>query len=176
MKTKRISEIKGFEEYSDYSVTSDGDIISHKREKDLILKGEVLHNGYLRVSLCSNGGYKRVRIHTLVALAFCKGYSNNLEVNHFDEDKKNNNYKNLEWLTHKENINHGTGRKRHDKAISKPVAQLTLDGKLVKIWDSMMKAQRDGGFSQSSISKACSGKAKTHAGFNWELTLESEVR
>ena len=32
----------------------------------------------------------------------------NLDVNHIDENKENNDLTNLEWLTHKDNVNYGT--------------------------------------------------------------------
>jgi hypothetical protein len=173
---KNLRNVEGFEEYSDYSVSSNGKVISHKRKKDRVLSPSDNGHGYLHVVLSLNGKRKGISVHKLVALAFCKGYEKNLEVNHVDENKKNNNYKNLDWTTHKENINHGTGRKRHDKAISKPVAQLTLGGKLVKIWASATQARDIGGFHNGHISEVCSGRYKTHAGFKWEFTLESEVK
>jgi hypothetical protein len=154
-----LSEIEGFEKYLDYSVSSDGDIISHKRKKDRVLKGGENTHGYLQVNIYLNGKRKRISIHRLVAKAFCKGYSEGLTVDHINENKKDNRVFNLQYLTRGDNTR---------KSKSKPVAQLTLDGELIKIWDSMMEAQREGGFNQSSISKACSGRYKTHAGFKWE--------
>ena len=37
---------------------------------------------------------------------------NSLERNHIDENKFNNKLSNLEWVTHKENINLGTVKER----------------------------------------------------------------
>jgi group I intron endonuclease len=49
-----------------------------------------------------------------------------------------------------------------------PVNQFTLDGELVKTWDSMTVAQNIGGFHKGNISRCCKGERKTHAGFRWE--------
>ena len=168
--TKNLANVEGYEKYEDYSVTNFGEIISHKRKKDRVLKPGDNGRGYLGVVLSLNGNLKFTKIHRLVAKAFCKGYSPKLEVNHIDENKTNNNYKNLEWITHKQNMNYGTRRKRQIKGASKPVAQLTLEGKLIKKWESATEAQRKGNFDRSSISRACSGKLKTSGGFKWNFT------
>jgi hypothetical protein len=168
MKTKNLSKVKGFEEYSDYSVTSDGDVISHKFGKDRVLKKSVNSSGYFHISLSSSGKQINVSIHVIVARAFVEGYSSELEVNHLDEDKTNNFYKNLNWLTHKQNMNYGTARNtRNGGAIGKPVAQITLNGKLVKIWKSATQADRQGGFHRQNISAVCLEKYKESGGFNW---------
>ncbi|MEH7116030.1 GIY-YIG nuclease family protein [Neobacillus vireti] len=49
------------------------------------------------------------------------------------------------------------------------VKQLSKDGELIKIWDSMTTAQNEGGFTKAHISKCCLGKRKTHGGFMWEF-------
>ena len=47
-------------------------------------------------------------IHRLVAQFWLDNIDNKKKVNHIDGNKKNNNMLNLEWVTAKENINHGT--------------------------------------------------------------------
>ena len=64
-------------------------------------------NGYLLVNISSLGKRKTFRVHRLVLETFSPidGYEN-LEVNHKDGMKTNNMLDNLEWVTHKENIQH----------------------------------------------------------------------
>ena len=166
---KNLSHIEGFEDYGDYSITSDGDVISHKRGGYKTLKPRNDGSGYLLIGLFNKGIGKKQKIHRLVALAFVDGYNKSLEVNHLDEDKTNNNYKNLEWITHNQNMNHGTCQEKKAKATSKPVAQLTLNGKLVKVWESATEAARQVGFRPQHISRVAQGKGKTHAGYKWEV-------
>ena len=177
--TKNLANVEEYEKYEDYSVTNFGEIISHKRKKDRVLKPGDNGRGYLGVVLSLNGNLKFTKIHRLVAKAFCKGYSPKLEVNHIDENKTNNNYKNLEWVTHKQNMNCGTRNKRISKANNKSVAQLTLKGELVKIWESAKQAECKGGFTRQNISAACLGKTKTSKGFKWrfaDLVVSKEHR
>lgn len=64
--------------------------------------------GYLSVNLWKNDKSKREYVHRLVALAFIPNPEGKPQVNHRDEDKQNNYYENLEWVTCKENNNYGT--------------------------------------------------------------------
>lgn len=72
-------------------------------EKETILKGWITR-GYRYVSLCNNGFSKKYRVHRLVAEAFIPNPDNLPMINHKDENKQNNNAKNLEWCTQKENL------------------------------------------------------------------------
>ena len=136
--------------------------------KERILKHGKDKNGYHRVNLYYNNRYTTFPIHRLVAIAFIPNPSNYPMVNHKDENKDNNCVSNLEWCTSKYNTNYGTciERMRHSKM--KRVAQYTLDGKLVKIWDSPTTIQRETGWSLYAISLACLGVTKTSKGFIWK--------
>lgn len=48
------------------------------------------------------------------------------------------------------------------------VYQYTTDGELVCVWKSTRDAERNGGFSNSAISKCCRGKRKTAGGYVWK--------
>lgn len=51
--------------------------------------------------------WRKTKVHRLVAIAFCDGRSEERnEVNHIDYNRTNNYYKNLEWVTHRENVQH----------------------------------------------------------------------
>lgn len=144
------------------------------------LKGRVLKSGkgkggYLIVVLCKDGKQKTHTVHRLVAQAFIDNPNNLPEVNHIDENKENNVVTNLEWCSYSYNINYGTRNERHAKALrgiynnpklSKKVLQLTLDGKIVREWDSVNECGRNG-FSIGHVSACCNGKRKTHKGYRW---------
>ena len=165
---KNLSEVEGYEEYDDYSITSDGEVVSHYKEEDLILKPNCDRNGYLYVGLYANKKCKTTHIAPLVAKAFCKGYKEDLEIDHINEIKIDNSASNLQYLTHIKNV---------QKSKNIPVVQLTLKGELVKIWKSATEARKAEKFDNGSISKVCKGKLKTHAGYNWcfEKDLKSNI-
>ena len=55
---------------------------------------------------------------------------------------------------------------------SKPVKQLTLDGKIVNIFPSAREASRQLGISYKVISKCCNNQLKTYKGFVWKFASE----
>lgn len=70
-------------------------------KKERLLKLIINKDGYMFVRLCKNGKTKNMRIHKLVANAFLG--ESNLQVDHIDGNKQNNNLNNLEYVTPKEN-------------------------------------------------------------------------
>lgn len=61
---------------------------------------------YPTVGLDCNGVWLQKTIHKLVASAFVAGEAPGLIVNHIDGNKNNYVSDNLEWVTHKENMEH----------------------------------------------------------------------
>ena len=102
-----------------YIISNFGDVKGISREiidtngKKKIRKQRVMtqmenKDGYLTVKLSKNGHSKRYPVHVLVAKTFIddRQYKDGWEVNHIDMNRKNNRVDNLEWLTHKQNIEH----------------------------------------------------------------------
>lgn len=145
-----------------------------------ILKPVKINNGYLNVTLIDSLGIKKqFSVHRLVAKAFIVNKENKRTVNHINGIKHDNNVNNLEWATHSEQLLHSyrklgnvayvKGKFGGNSPISKKVLQKTMDGKLVKKWDSGINAVREGGFHSGAISRACNGIRKSHKGFKWEF-------
>ena len=95
-------DIAGFEGF--YQVSNTGKVRNVKRNRTL--SPALNSRGYQRVLLCKNGDKLNKFIHRLVAEAFIPNPENKPEVNHKDSNKTNNNFYNLEWVTHRENIEH----------------------------------------------------------------------
>jgi len=175
-----IAEYEGLYQVSNMGrVKSLAHVTIRKNGSKLPIKGRILKpqtnlNGYLFVALCNGCGKKKFLVHRLVCEAFLENPDNKPCVNHIDEDKTNNTAKNLEWCTYAENNNHGTHNTRSAKARSKPVGQYTLDGKLIKVWQSTMEVQRQLGFSHQSICAVARGKRKTANGYVWKYIDEEK--
>lgn len=110
---KRIIEIEGFEKVMDlYTIDKKGRVYSEFKKGYLNTSDN--GHGYEVVSLKKSGCREWIKtyVHRLVALAFVPNPENKPQVNHIDENKRNNNVENLNWMTHKENNNYGTATER----------------------------------------------------------------
>ena len=58
-------------------------------------------------------------------------------------------------------------RKERNDRIT--IGQYDLEGNLIKIWPSMLRAQKELGYKATQISKCCNGKIKTSYGFVWKI-------
>lgn len=160
-----MREIKGFE---NYMITEDGNVFSKNAKRYLKIITEA--NGYGKVNLCQNGNRSPKYVHRLVAEAFLENKNDFPVINHKDSNKLNNNKDNLEWCTHKYNLEYSGVVKKSNEATRKGVKQLDKStGTVINVFDSMMEAERSTGIYQSHISACCSGKLKTAGGYKWEI-------
>jgi hypothetical protein len=100
-------ECKTIPGYENYECDIFGNVWSlnyNKTKKRRKLKAAIDRNGYLYLNLCKNNKRRTQRVHRLVMLTFCG--ASDLQVNHIDGNKKNNNLLNLEYCTGSENILH----------------------------------------------------------------------
>lgn len=113
-------------------------------------------------------------IHRLVALLFVPNPNNLSEVNHKDENPKNNYACNLEWCSHKYNMNYGTRIKRQAEKIQTPVSQYDMKGKYIKTYKSIKQAYEETGIDKTGISMCSRGLLKTSGGYIWKKGGKNE--
>jgi len=122
--------------------------------------------GYLQVNLWKSGKHKCHRVHRLVADAFIANPSNLPQVNHKDENKKNNSHENLEWCDNSYNSLYGTKQERFKEKMSKPVI-----GTCIKTGEELyFKSETEAtvlGFDRSHMVMCCRGIYKQHRGYRW---------
>ena len=166
--------IKGLE--NRYEVSNYGNVKSlnyNKTGKEQILKQFENTWGYMQVFLGANNEYL---VAKLVYETFIGPIPKGMQVNHIDENKKNNAVWNLNLMTAKENANWGTRNDRMLKARNKTserwaekvVEQYTKDGQLVKEYKSVAEVVRVNNFGQGNISNCCNGKLKSAYGYVWK--------
>lgn len=99
---KKIDLLEG-----EYEVSNMGRIKSYQRiASGYIRKLRVNDNGYYVFTARFNGKRQPVKVHRLVAMAFCDGFQEGLCVNHKNGNKLDNRSENLEWVTIRENTLH----------------------------------------------------------------------
>ena len=142
--------MKQIKEYPNYSVTSDGRVISTKRIAGRSGKGistkhnelVIMHNqtGYCMVNLIANKKSKTRYVHRLVAQAYLPNPDNLPQVNHIDGNKDNNDVSNLEWCTALHNNAHAlqTGLREGKKGETNSQAKIS-ESQAVEIIDLILE-------------------------------------
>lgn len=183
-------DIKGYE--GKYQISSLGRVKSLERYigkrliKECIKSMRPDKDGYLFVDLHKDGKEKRLYVHRLVALTFIPNDNPivKFQVNHKDENKKNNCVDNLEWCSNEYNYsyNNFSARKRsqevrESKRIngilknkrSRKVLQLnpyTMD--VIKEYETLTDVSKQTGYSVGTIHTSCS-KGTINYGFKWRF-------
>lgn len=88
-----------------YLIEKDGGVLN--LANNTLLSPSQNDNGYWKVSLAYGaGGHTQLMVHRLVALHYIPNPYEHPQVNHQDGNKRNNYYKNLEWISAQGNIEH----------------------------------------------------------------------
>ena len=105
MEMKKITNCKYNLKY-DYYITDSGNVYSGKTNK--YLKTVLDKDGYVKVRMISTDNKRhRYSVHRLIMENFNPiDNMTEMQVNHIDGNKQNNNIKNLEWVSCSENIQH----------------------------------------------------------------------
>lgn len=192
---KAVKGYEGFYEISNLGhVRSVDRLVQHGKHiiqrHGKLLKPVADQNGYLHVYLARSGKQSQKSIHVLVATAFIHKDSPDLEVNHKDGDKSNNCVSNLEWITHKANIQHSFAiglRKKYSREymreLSKKGSAVSKANNSIPIFcetdglafESQNAADRYYGFYPGSISSCLKKRIATFHGKQFRRLAPEEV-
>lgn len=172
--------IKGYE--GRYLVSNQGDIMSCYSGKILSPRNDEC--GYEIVHLTNEYGKKHHLVHRLVAHAFIPKPKGINEINHINEIKNDNRVENLEWVSHKENLqkywdNHPEKKKEVVKSPRKTndyrnteIVQITLSNEFVKVWKNISTIVKELGYNNSSITECCLNKRHKAYGYKWQFAID----
>ena len=150
-----------------YQISNKGRVKSLYNGSERILRPVIDRYGYYKIMLYNDSVRKIFSIHRLVAQAFIPNLYNKPQVNHLDENKKNNSVDNLEWATAKENSNYGSRNEKVADSRSKPILQYSKSGEFIREWQGASEVERVLGINNSHIIECCKGKLKSSGGFVW---------
>lgn len=167
------SEIwKEIKDFPNYEVSNKGRV--RNRLTGSILKGAIdKTTGYLKVGLYKNKVGFTKPIHRLVAETFL-GLFINLDVNHKDGNKLNNELENLEWCTRSDNMKHA-----YKIGLSKPTDKTGKKVRIIETGDvfpSLSACARALNTKEKNISMCLNEDNKynrsAHRGFHFEYVTE----
>lgn len=163
---ERWKDVKGYEGI--YIVSDQATVkrlprtdVLGKRYKERIVKGVVNHDGYIRIGLTKDGKETKRFLHRIVLEAFCpledyKGW----EINHKNLNKKDNRLTNLEWVTHKENMEHASKNGVFANMEYKGKTVMIKDLETGEIFHSPKEASKKFGVCVGTIQGGYEGKYK----------------
>jgi hypothetical protein len=135
--------IEGYEEH--YSINTFGDVFSWKYGSKKQLKRNINTKGYQYYCLSLNNKVKNITVHKLVAQTFISNRPKNMQINHIDGDKFNNQVLNLEYVTPSQNINHAYNNGLMNnvfKGLTEKNSRILLDTETGIFYNSIKEASK----------------------------------
>ena len=148
-------DVPGYE--GRYQASTHGRIKALKRvrangrlREEHILSQQTWPQGYKKVTLSNDiNPHKTFFVHRIIAITFLDNVNNLPQINHKDENPSNNFVENLEWCTHKYNVNYGNRTKKTQGENNKN-HKLT-EAEVIEIKKIYQKNSRE--FGQPSLAK-----------------------
>ena len=124
---------------------------------------------YVKIHLSNGTNKRRDLLHRIMAEAFIPNPDPEhlTQVNHINEDIHDNRVSNLEWVTPKQNTNHGTRNKRISSKNSKPI-RVFKEG-FSKVYHNSREASEELSINRVNLTMVANGKRKRVGGYHAEF-------
>jgi len=143
-----------------YEISNLGRVKNTKTNR--FLKPRINSKKYAMVTL----NKKQIYIHRLVAIAFLPNPENKPYINHLDCNPQNNCVDNIEWCTHKENMEYARNLGRMEK--DKPVKATNLKTGEEFVFENTIGAAKQLNIDRRNLIKVLRGKLKQTKGYKFE--------
>jgi hypothetical protein len=159
-------DVKGFK---GYQVCKSGKIRSASRGESSGWVNDKYGHKKVRLSK-GDGTYKDMYLHRLVAQAFIPNPQNKPDVNHIDNNPLNNDVNNLEWVTHKENMQHAA---KQGRLKGKSMKVINIETK--QTFDSCSLAAESIGMKRNTLQYKLNGKRPNETPFRWLKDIHNKL-
>lgn len=163
IQANQFGEIRTKERY----LTNKNGVKRHYKEH--FLKQRADKDGYMIIDAHENGRKATLKVHRIVATCFLPNPDNLPQVNHKDNNPKNNSVSNLEWCTTQYNTaykeKYGTSAKEAAKALRKPMFAVNLKTLEKLYFKSQHEAANQLNIDQTSIIRVAKGRQKQAGGY-----------
>ena len=136
-----------------YKVSNTGRVWSNVYNREIGIKPD--KSGYHNIGILYNGKHTNIGVHRLVGFHFLDNYNDGDEINHIDGNKSNNMVDNLEWNTHKQNMEHVSDNLLHPKA--KYICILDKHDRVINVFNSMNVVNSKYDINIKCIINCCNG-------------------
>lgn len=169
-------ELRESKRYKGYFSDKKGNIYSNRRGSIALKKLRKDKDGYLITNVIDDikGFETTIRAHRLVAECWVPNPHNKPVVNHINNIKDDNNYKNLEWVTVSENTKHAYDGGWSISAASTTVS-LYIDSELICVYPTVIKCSEMLKIDRNRVNKLIKDNKKLYDFIEFKLEGKEET-